>query len=57
MGRKRKLDEDDGQYDPPSSHLSVGHIAKQEKRLIIVLENAQLESIKVQQFWTWKNSL
>ena len=47
MGRKRKIDEDDDQYDPPSSHLSISHIVKQDKRLIIILEGAQLESIKV----------
>lgn len=47
MGRKRKIDEDDNQYDPPSAHLSVRHIAQQEKRLIIILENAQIDSIKV----------
>lgn len=47
MGRKRKVDEDDDQYDPPSSHLSVSHVVKQEKRLIIILEGAQLETTKV----------
>lgn len=47
MGRKRKANDDEDQYDLPSSHLSISHIAKQEKRLIIVLENAQLESVKV----------
>lgn len=47
MGRKRKIEDDDDQYDPPSAHLSVSHIVQQEKRLIIVLEKAQLESVKV----------
>ena len=47
MGRKRKLGEDDDQYDPPSAHLSVSHITQQEKRLIIILEGAQLDSVKV----------
>ena len=50
MGRKRKVDENDDQYDPPSAHLSVRHIAEQEKRLIIILEGAQLDSIKVKCF-------
>lgn len=47
---KRKLKErkeDDNEYDPVSKHLVTGHIKNQEKRLIIILENAQLESVKV----------
>lgn len=47
MGRKRKHEANETEYDPPSSHLVVSHIKKQEKRLIIILEKAQLESVKV----------
>lgn len=48
MGYKRKKrDENDYVYDPAPKHLQVGHIKNQEKRLIIILEDAQLESVKV----------
>jgi len=50
MGKKRKLgkaDETDEMVLPPK-HLSLAkHITNQEKRLIIILERAQLESVKV----------
>lgn len=45
--KKRKHDEGDLEYDPAPKHLQIGHIKKQEKRLIVILENAQLESVKV----------
>lgn len=48
MGKKRKQDQyDESEYDPAPKHLSTGHIKNQEKRLIIILEGAQLESVKV----------
>jgi hypothetical protein len=51
MGRKRKLndgDEDESaEVDLPPKHLSVAHMRKEDKRLIVVLENAQLETAKV----------
>ena len=61
MGKKRKLpvtengdDEQEGgpakgpiEVDLPARHLTTPHLAKEEKRLIVVLENAQLESAKV----------
>lgn len=49
MGKKRKLvnKDDDFEYDPVPKHLVTSHIKKQEKRLIVVLENAQLETVKV----------
>lgn len=48
MGKKRKLAKDnDLEYDPVPKHLVTSHIKKQEKRLIIILENAQLETVKV----------
>ncbi|CAG0881923.1 unnamed protein product [Cyprideis torosa] len=49
MGRKRKQTEDDGQRDLMPVHLSMPHKLRHEKRLIIVLENAQLETVKVGQ--------
>lgn len=49
MGKKRKLasNNDDFEYDPIPRHLVTSHIKKQEKRLIVILENAQLETVKV----------
>lgn len=48
MGNKRKKqDENDYEYDPAPKHLQIGHIKNQEKRLVVILENAQLESVKV----------
>ena len=47
MGNKRKH-EDEFEYDPVPKHLSAPqHIKNQEKRLIIILEKAQLETVKV----------
>lgn len=45
--KRKKRDENDYAYDPAPKHLQVGHIKNQEKRLIIILEDAQLESVKV----------
>ncbi|XP_018328143.1 ribosomal RNA small subunit methyltransferase NEP1 [Agrilus planipennis] len=49
MGKKRKLKnkEDDNEFDPVPKHFVTGHIKNQEKRLIVILEEAQLESVKV----------
>lgn len=50
MGKKRKFEkknEDEYEVDLPPKHLKVGHIRNQEKRLIVVLEGAQLESVSV----------
>lgn len=49
MGPKRKhrSGKDDFEYDPAPKHLQVAHIKNQEKRLIVILEKAQLESVKV----------
>ncbi|EZA59818.1 Ribosomal RNA small subunit methyltransferase NEP1 [Ooceraea biroi] len=44
--KRKKRGEDDYEYDPAPKHLQVGHIRNQEKRLIVILENAQLESVK-----------
>lgn len=52
MGNKRKKrDESDYEYDPAPKHLQIGHIKNQEKRLIVILENAQLESVKVRLYF------
>lgn len=51
MGQKRKKrDDNEYEYDPAPSHLQIGHIKNQEKRLVVVLENSQLESVKVRLF-------
>jgi len=49
MGKKRKVGnkEDEYEIDPVPKHLVVAHLKNQEKRLIIVLESAQLETVKV----------
>lgn len=49
MGKKRKLaaKNEDEEYDPVPKHLVTSHIKKQEKRLIVILEKAQLETVKV----------
>lgn len=48
MGKKRKHGNDnENEYDPIPKHLVTSHIKKQEKRLIVILENAQLETVKV----------
>lgn len=47
-GKKRPFEEDsEREFDPAPKHLSIAHIKNQEKRLIVVLEQAQLESVKV----------
>ncbi|XP_011500345.1 PREDICTED: ribosomal RNA small subunit methyltransferase NEP1 [Ceratosolen solmsi marchali] len=48
MGKKRKNDDnDESEFDPVAKHLRTTHIKNQEKRLIVILENAQLESVKI----------
>ncbi|PSN40659.1 Ribosomal RNA small subunit methyltransferase NEP1 [Blattella germanica] len=49
MGKKRKFENknNDHEYDPAPKHLVVSHLRNQEKRLIVILEKAQLESVKV----------
>ncbi|RZC36238.1 ribosomal RNA small subunit methyltransferase NEP1 [Asbolus verrucosus] len=50
MGKKRKLGRDkndDAEFDPTPKHLVLSHLKNQEKRLIVVLEGAQLETVKV----------
>ncbi|XP_046979634.1 ribosomal RNA small subunit methyltransferase NEP1 isoform X2 [Schistocerca americana] len=48
MGKKRKFEnkEDEHEFDPVPKHLEVAHVKNQEKRLIVILEGAQLESVK-----------
>lgn len=59
MGKKRKLvsKDDDFEFDPIPKHLVTSHIKKQEKRLIVILENAQLESVKVSEILTLQNPI
>ncbi|XP_022905203.2 ribosomal RNA small subunit methyltransferase NEP1 [Onthophagus taurus] len=47
MGKKRKIKDDSEEFDPVPRHLVSSHVKNQEKRLIIILEQAQLESAKV----------
>lgn len=47
--KKRKNNCDGNEYDPSPKHLQVRHIKNEEKRLIIILDQAQLESVKVSQ--------
>jgi hypothetical protein len=49
MGKRKKLGSKDDEYeiDPVPKHLVVAHLRNQEKRLIIILEHAQLETVKV----------
>lgn len=48
MGKKRKIKENDEyEFDPVPKHFVTTHLKNQEKRLIIILEGAQLETVKV----------
>ncbi|XP_050070977.1 ribosomal RNA small subunit methyltransferase NEP1 [Anopheles maculipalpis] len=50
MGKKRKAgfaEDDNVEYDLPAKHMNTSHIRANERRLIIVLEGAQLETVKV----------
>ena len=50
FAKKRKFvgnKEDDPEFDMTKKHLKTSHLRAQEKRLIIVLEGAQLETVKV----------
>ncbi|CAG9772951.1 unnamed protein product [Ceutorhynchus assimilis] len=52
MGKKRKINEsksDEFEFDPVPKHLVTAHLKNQEKRLIIILEDANLETVKVGQ--------
>lgn len=49
MGKKRKANDanDEYEYDPIPQHMVTAHLKNQEKRLIVILEGAQLETVKV----------
>lgn len=50
INKKRKFQghkEDDPEFDLAKKHLKTSHVRAMEKRLIIVLEGAQLETVKV----------
>lgn len=50
-GKKRKIEsskgEDENVFNLPAKHLAKSHIRSNEKRLIIILDGAQLETVKV----------
>lgn len=56
MGKKRKFEveqKDTNEFGLPAKFLATSHIRSQEKRLIVILEGAQLETVKVSQLiWT-----
>lgn len=51
-GRKRKVEriqvqkQDESEFNLPAKHLKTSHIRAAEKRLIIILHGAQLETVK-----------
>lgn len=50
INRKRKFEgrkEDDPEFDLDRNNFKLLHVNTKEKRLIIVLEGAQLETVKV----------
>lgn len=47
MGNKRKANDEEYDATPSSKQKLAPHIKNQEKRLIVILESAQLESVKV----------
>lgn len=52
-GKKRKFEveqKDTNEFGLPAKYLATSHIRSQEKRLIIILEGAQLETVKVSQW-------
>lgn len=50
MGKKRKFEveqKDNNEFGLPAKFLATSHVRAQDKRLIIILEGAQLETVKV----------
>lgn len=50
MGKKRKFQveqKEESEYNLPAKFLSTSHIRSHDKRLIVILEGAQLETVKV----------
>lgn len=54
MGKaeKRKFNEskNENEFDLPAKHLVKSHTSTQEKRLIVILDGAQMETVKVNLF-------
>lgn len=53
MGKKRKFEveeKDNNEFALPAKFLATSHVRSMEKRLIVVLEGAQLETVKVRMF-------
>lgn len=56
MGKKRKFDveqKDTNEFGLPAKFLATSHIRSQEKRLVVILEGAQLETVKVSYFYAF----
>lgn len=54
MGKKRKFEierKEESEFNLPAKFLATSHIRAHEKRLIVVLEGAQLETVKVNARW------
>ena len=49
--KKKKRVGDDYEYDLVPKHLQIDHIKNKKKRLIVILENSQLESVKVKLYF------
>lgn len=50
MGKKRKFEieqKDTNEFSLPAKFLATSHVRAHEKRLIVILEGAQLETVKV----------
>ena len=46
-GPKNDDDDEEAEFDLPSKQLMTSHVRANEKRLIIILEGAQMETVKV----------
>lgn len=59
MGKKRKHVEEEEGDEGESSHRQgvAAHVRNQEKRLIVVLERANLESVKVKERFSCHGNL
>ncbi|XP_044756358.1 ribosomal RNA small subunit methyltransferase NEP1-like [Coccinella septempunctata] len=54
--KKKKDRSEEFEFDPMPKHLVIAHLKNQEKRLIIILENAQLETVKIGEKFQLLNS-
>ncbi|XP_037092368.1 ribosomal RNA small subunit methyltransferase NEP1-like [Pollicipes pollicipes] len=56
MGKKRRLGEEDAERDLPQATLPTSLAASRQRRLIVILENAQLEAVKIGRSFELLNS-